>query len=205
MKATYVHRMPHVKIWSRHISLDRSYIAVSKEPNEYPMDLFLKAYQERLTWKDIAWMISRMIDLCCFLNVNNLVLNGFAEENLFINPDNHSIHIYGGWWYAGEAGTKDMIGTCNAVYSVMTSKNKTDHINDPLTDIESIRTISRRLIEGKADIPEPLMKWINAGSSNDPIEEYSRWNNALDDGRTGPRHFTVFNAKPEEIYTQKRS
>lgn len=180
-------------------------IEVKKPPNEYPLDLFLKAYKDKLTGRDIAWMISRMIDLCCFLRWSGypIVLNGFTEKNLFINPDKHSLHIYGGWWYA-TAIAELMIGTSKEVYSCMSFKTKTDHISTPLTDIECVRAIARRITEGNVDIQKYMLDWINAGSLDNPIEEKARWDETLEKCY-GKRTFVKFTADPNKIYTQKRS
>ena len=202
MDRTYRGKVPSVKVYSPNLSANRSYVSLNKFENEYPMDLFLKAYKNKLGGRDIAWMISRMIDLCCFLLYSDIVLNGFTEENLFINPDKHSIHVYGGWWYATK-NLDPMIGTCRKVYSVMDSKTKTIKKSSFLTDIESVRAICRRLVESKTDIPKQILDWINAGSIENTIVEYERWDNALNKAY-GPRKFVKFEAKPEDIYTQKR-
>ena len=198
----YQSMIPNVIKYMWPISADRSVVMISKKENEYPMNLFLKAYQETLTGRDIAWMISRLIDLCCLLKTSGIVLNGFAEENLFICPEDHSIHIYGGWWYAGKIGDR-MLGTCKKVYSVMSNKAKTDKVCDPLTDIESVRAIAARLIAGKDDIPKEIRNWINAGSTDDAIHEYIQWSFTLDLAY-GARRFVKLKVDPKEIYKQKR-
>lgn len=202
MKVLYKDRIPKITKYLPVISADRSVIMISKQPNEYPMNLFLKAYQDTLTGRDIAWMISRLIDLCCFMKTQNLVMNGFTEENLFICPEHHTIHIYGGLWYTGKIGDR-MLGTCKKVYSVMSSKAKTEKICDPLTDIESVRGICSRLITGKDDIPKEMRDWINAGSTDDAIHEYIYWSEMLIKAY-GPRKFVKLEVDPREIYRQKR-
>lgn len=180
-------------------------IEVKKPPNEYPLDLFMKAYKDDLGGRDVAWIISRMINLCCFLRWSGypIVLNGFTESNLFINPDKHSLHIYGGWWYATPVGEK-MIGTSKDIYACMDYKTKTDHISTQLTDMECVRAIARRITEGNVDIQKSMLDWIHSGSLDDPIEENRRWDKALEQAY-GPRKFIKFTADPAKIYTQKRS
>ena len=178
---------------------DDQAIFLKKDPKEFPMDLFLSAYGDKLTARDIAWMISRMCDLLCFLHFHGLTLNGIEPENLFINPDLHSIHIYGGWWYATKIGQK-MIGVSKNIYNIMPFDIRNTKIASPATDIESVRIMFQRICEGK-DIPKPMNKWLNAGSLENPIEEYERWNEALDKS-WGKRKFMVFSANADEIYSQ---
>lgn len=175
---------------------------VEKYPNEYPMDLFLSAYADQLTGRDIAWMVSRMCDLLCFLEYNKIVLNGFDPENLFINPTAHSIAIYGGWQYAAIAGEK-MIGTTKHIYNLMPTSVRTSGLASHETDIECVRDIVRGMIsKAKGDIPKPIQDWVEFGSVSEPVKEYSRWIKALDKAY-GPRKFVKFEVDPNKIYLQK--
>ena len=202
IKKLYIPLMP--EIISSYATEDsgRYALIIRKKSNEYPLDLFLKAYKDKLGGRDIAWIISRMIDLCCFMRCAGIpmVLNGFSERNLFINPDLHSIHIYGGWWYARPLDQK-MIGTSKDVYSCMSPKTKTDKLADSATDIECVRSIARSIKDGKLDIPKSMRDWINAGSSYNPIEEKSRWDLALERAY-GPKKFTKFEYDPNKIYNK---
>lgn len=135
-------------------------IIVDVGPDYHPMDLFLKVYGDRLDGRDIAWMISRMCDLCCFLNHGGMVLNGITPENLAINVVSHSIMIPGGWWYAAPAGSP-MTGTNKAVYECMSLKAQCDKIAEYRTDMECVRKMFREVIRGKAYIPEPIIEWLN--------------------------------------------
>jgi hypothetical protein len=130
-----------------------------------------------------------------------MVLNGFTENNLFINPDNHSIHIYGGWWYATPLD-EPMIGTSKDVYSVMTNKTKTDKRSAQLTDIECVKAIARHITEANPDIPKPMLDWIRRGSNDNPIEEKMRWDDALERAY-GPRSFTKFNYDSSKIFYKR--
>lgn len=194
----YQNRIPVIKTITD-MSYGRKAIVVEKNPDNYPMDLFLKAYCDKLTGRDIAWMISRMCDLLCFLNINSsMVLNGFTKENLLICPKFHTISIFGGWWYAAQDGSP-MLGTNKTIYNCMSSLTRTTKIANPQTDIESMRYICSELVKGKSDIPKPIRDWINSGSSDDALQTYNDWNTALDKGY-GQRRFVKFEVDPKLIY-----
>lgn len=194
MAKVYSKKMPVVEEFT-----DQA-VFLRRDPREFPMDLFLSAYRDRLTAKDIAWMISRMCDLLCFLNINKLVLNGVTPENLFINTDTHSISIYGGWWYAAHIGEK-MTGVSKAVFDIMPFSVRNTKLASPITDIESMRIMFQRICKGK-ELPEPFRKWLEAGSLDEPIREYERWNETLDKS-WGQRRFIEFKAEADEIYAQE--
>ena len=166
--------------------------------DDYPMDSFISAYGWSLTGRDIAWMISRMCDLLCFLHHNNIVMNSIKPENLFINPNLHTISIYGGWWYSTFSGEK-LLGTTKDIYELMPMTARTNKVSDPVTDAESVRIIFRKLINGKKDIPKPIADWINAGSLGNPYEEFKRWDQALNEAY-GVRKFQILTVNPDEIY-----
>lgn len=193
MATIYQEKMPVVEDFS-----DRA-IFVKRDPREFPMDLFLSAYQKKLTARDIAWMVSRMCDLLCFLNFNKIVLNAITPENLFINADTHSISIYGGWWYSAQIGEK-MTGVSKSIFDIMPFSVRNSKLSSPITDIESMRIMFQRICKDK-EIPDPFKKWLEAGSLDDPIQEYERWNEALDKS-WGKRRFVEFEIKADEIYSQ---
>lgn len=183
----------------------RTAIVLEKKPEEYPMDLFLSAYRRRITTKDMAWMISRMVDLCCFLSICGIVHNGIEAGNLYICPNKHYICLYGGWQYATRIDEK-MAGTTKNVYKLMPTSARTDKIATPITDMECVRDLFRTIVkDGYLDfnscVPQEIMKWIDAGSTDDPIYEYERWNQALDKAY-GKRVFQVFSANADEIYSK---
>ncbi len=179
--------------------MDQS-ILLMKNPNDYPLDLFLQAYGEQLDGRDIAWMISRTCDLACFLKMMDIVHNGLEPKNLFINPTDHSISILGGWQYAVKRGHK-MTGVSHEIFDLMTTQARTSKIATSETDIESIRRMFQRIVCDKDDIPAPMMDWIMKGSSDDALHEFVLWDEALKKAY-GVRKFKRFSAEADKIYTQ---
>lgn len=203
MKGTYKDRIPRIeKVLT--MNDKRTAIILKKNPDEYPLDLFLSAYREKIGGRDIAWMISRMVDLCCLLYVNGLVHNGITVDNLYICPKDHYICLYGGWQYAARIDEK-MVGTTKSVYNLMPTSAKTTKIATPITDIECVRNIFRNIVKDYCNpmqhIPLQIKKWIDAGSTDDPVYEYERWNQTLDRAY-GKRVFQVFSANADEIYSK---
>lgn len=203
MKGAYTDRIPRIeKVLT--MTDKRTAVILKKNPNEYPMDLFLSAYRGKIGGRDIAWMISRMVDLCCLLYVNGLVHNGIAVDNLYICPKDHYICLYGGWQYAAKIGEK-MAGTTKEIYNLMPTISRTTKMATQITDMECVRNIFRKMIYEYCNpaeaIPYEVMKWVNDGSTDDPIYEYERWNHALDKAY-GQRKFQVFSANADEIYSK---
>jgi len=202
MKKIYSCRMPRfIKRVLVSNGASQEAIILAKEPSEYPFDLFLKTYENQLDGRDIAWMISRMIDLCCFLYTHDIVHNGITIDSLYIDPEQHSMHLYGGWQYAVPIGGK-MTGTTKEIYNLMSSVSKTTKEATPTTDIESVKLIARMLCKKAKDIPIDILKWADSGSSDDPIKEYRNWNDTLTKAY-GTRQFKIFHADAVQIYSEK--
>jgi hypothetical protein len=77
---------------------DGSYILViKKNEDEYPLRLFGK-----LPGRHVAWIISRIENLCCVLEYNSMAHPEINVDTLLINPYTHQVSLYGNWWNAGK-------------------------------------------------------------------------------------------------------
>ena len=184
------------------------YIVISKTEDVYPLILLLKSVK-RLDPKHVAWMISRLSSICCFLEYNEIVHNGITLESCFVSPQYHSILLLGGWWYAVDSG-KEMIGTTGEIYDLMPVTAKTSKMASTITDLESVKLIGRQLFDEKScrtlkmrkDIPDPIINFLVKGSSDNAIEEMTDWDNSLTDAY-GKRKFVELNVTSEQIYKYK--
>ena len=80
---------------------DDSFILVlSKHEDEYPLRLF-----GTLPGRHVAWIISRMENICCVLEYSALVHPQIDPDTLYINPYTHQAALYGNWWNAGRNNT----------------------------------------------------------------------------------------------------
>lgn len=126
----------------------RIFLAIEKKKGTYPLKML-----GTLIDRHVAWIVSRLENLCCLLDYNNMVLNAFTAENLFVDPANHQIYLYGGWWFAGYTGSEVM----GASESVIPYLKKGFHFpGQPsrerknrctiITDLESIRLVAAKLL-----------------------------------------------------------
>ncbi len=98
----------------------------------------LDYYKGCIPDRHVAWIISRLCNICCFLEYNKIAHNGISIENCFISPENHSVALLGGWWYCVKHGEK-MIGTQKEIYNIMSPLVKTSKIGGFSTDLESVK------------------------------------------------------------------
>lgn len=180
----------------------RTLIIMPKEEDEYYLPDIISYYQSSLPAEHTAWIISRLMNLCCFLRFNNLVHNGISADNCFISPNRHTLSLYGGWWYTVPAGGK-LTGTKKHIFELMPLPEKTAKTAGFTTDIESVRDLGRFLTGSSFGGVDPLAEWLGRGSSDDAFLEFEQWNEAIIK-RWGGRSFTPMEVKEGELYYGNR-
>lgn len=171
-------------------------LIIRKETEEYPLKDILSRLGNRMDARHVAWIISRLCNICCFLQYNQKVHNAVTVENLFVNPEMHTVSLLGGWWYCVGCGEK-MIGTCEQVYEYMTDECKTTGVAQYVTDQEMVHETAKQLLNNKSlvfmkgehtDIPAAMAAWVRGTSTGCAFEEFENWNRTLDDS-WGKREF----------------
>lgn len=176
-------------------------IVVAKTPDQYPLDLVLQNAPEAITDRHLAWVTSRLCNLCCFLSFNQLSHNGLTPPNLFLSAKDHTLSILGGWQYAAAFGKK-MKGVPRAVYDIMPLPVKASKTGSPLTDLESVKLIGRTV--GKtAALPKPLASFYQSGSSPSAVQEFNKWSRTLDQAY-GKRMFVPLTLTNNQVYQKEK-
>jgi len=187
MKEEFIPFLP--RIIKQGITKDNSYILLlDKNPDEYQLTDVWQRMDRKIDARNVAWMISRLNSLCCYLQYIGIAHNGMIPDNLYINPGEHTISLYGGWWYAVDEGAK-LIGTTAEVYDMMSDTCKAEKLAECRTDQEMVHEIAKILLDNKSmvfksgdstDIPPAMASWIRNGTGGDAFAEFDNWNKTLD-------------------------
>lgn len=156
--------------------------------------------------KHVAWMVSRMLNHTSYLEWAALSHNDLSLDTLFICPEQHTVCVLGGWWYATRVGDRLSAlpqRTINhAPNEVITSKKAS-----LLTDAELIRLTGRELLGNangvhltKTNIPPPMVNWLRLASSGSPMKDYAEWREKILMGSFGPRKFVKLLVTTSEVY-----
>lgn len=151
-------------------------IHTAKLPEELPLTRVIDFYGGSLPSRHGAWIISRLLGMCCYAEIRGIVLNCIADENLLISPKEHTVRIGGGWWFAQREGEK-LTGVQSAVYDSMPVSSQTDGIARHVTDIECVKAICRRIMPD--DAPEAILDFAESVSAGSAADEMEKWDNAL--------------------------
>lgn len=78
-------------------------IACVREGNFFPLQM-LGALQP----EHAAWVMSRLENICCLLEYNNMSHNDINFDSVSVNPFTHRAALFGAWWGAGGPSQKDL-------------------------------------------------------------------------------------------------
>lgn len=168
---------------------------INKSQDVVPLQQVIENEQS-ISVEHLAWMVSRLMNICCFNTLSGISHNGISIESLLISPTHHTVLLFGGWWYASKNGEK-MIGTNKTIYSIMSNKSKTDKISATQTDIESIKYLARTLPTIQTN--KEILDWSWSGSTDDAFKEFTIWNAVLEKA-FGKRKFVEWKLNFNKYY-----
>jgi hypothetical protein len=154
-------------------------LIIPKTQEVIPLDLLHKYFNNQVPDRHVAWIMSRLSNLCCYLQNQHLTHNGINLENCFVSPEFHTVLLLGGWWYTVNHN-EHLIGTTKEIFDIMPIKEKTSKVSSYITDLESVKLIGRKLLGNRKDLG-PFYEFVNGGSSDNAIKEFKKWDKACDD------------------------
>lgn len=139
---------------------DGKYIVVlDKDENVYPLEIFNVGLNPRTT----AWVISRLENLGCLLEFNNIGMDKLSIEDIFINPKTHELYLYGNW--------ENVTGS---------TKNY----------LKSIRSIAKS-IPVNAVTPKMYDEFLDSEPENNAYDDFKKWDEVIVKG-FGGHNFNKF-------------
>ena len=132
-------------------------LPVRREQDVFPLAMF-----SCLDPRDVAWIISRMENVCCLLEYSEMGHGGIDTENFFINPFTHQGMLLGGWYLAGRKSVKD--------------------------DLKAIRTTAGKLLGMHPEgMNEPFEKFLAEEPADSAFDDFARWDQVIETGFGGRR------------------
>lgn len=156
---TKLHRcFPKIKM---EISLSdgKEVVVFMRRPNFFPVSLFAPLASEHL-----AWVISRMENICCELEYSNISHGGINADSLWINPVTHEGALFGDW------------------RNVSSLKG--------VSDLSDIRKTALGLAEN-AEKPKELYEFLNSKPAGDAYEDFSDWDRVINKGFGGHKFVSM--------------
>jgi hypothetical protein len=161
----------------------------------------------RLDPRHVAWIVSALLNVCCYLQYAGLVHNALSPDTCFIAPPDHTVSVLGGWWYAAPAGERMTAAPAATIawgpHHLLASGRA-----DMRTDLELVRAIGRELLGDVSGVrlartgaaPAALIDWLRLPASSDPIEDYRTWRTRVLPDSFGARRFVELPLTQSDIY-----
>ena len=186
---------------------DDLYIVLKKTPDVLPLSVVLRYYGGSIDPKGVAWIVSTLHNIHCYLQYNELVHNDINLDTYFISPRNHSGLLLGGWWYTAGINKK-LKGVPTGTYERMRSKKRSEKRADRFVDGELIRSLARTLLGdetgmklvSKYKVPEEMSQWLRFPGNESAVFDYKKWRNEVLPKAFGERKFTPMNIDINDAY-----
>ena len=187
---------------------DRAYVIVMRKP---PDLLLLRDVLDhvggRLDPRHAAWVVSSLLNVCCYLQYAGLTHNALSLDTCFMSPPRHGVAVLGGWWYAAEAGERMAAAPAATIAWAAHDLMDTGRA-DVRTDLELVRAIGRELLGDiggmrlarESAAPRAMIDWLRLPASDDPIEEYRTWRTQVLHDSFGARRFVELPLTQSDIY-----
>ena len=206
MKKTIEPFTPHLKAsFSTLPSIERPtqhVLVFIKKKSELLLSDVINHFNQELDLKHAAWILSCLYNLSCWIAWSKISHQSLSPENIFISPEDHSVSVIGGWWYAKSFGERIRFipGRTAMVLPSDVLRNK---IADPRTDLTLIRRIGREMLgdlPGRSSgAPKSLLTWLHGATAGDAFAEYKTWS-TVREATLGPRKFTPLVLSAEDLY-----
>jgi hypothetical protein len=200
---------PHLPCVTRSVETAKSWvICMRRDPSEVLLSDLIQHLGGQVEPKHLAWIISSLLNLACFLEVSNMTLNAMTPDTVFVSPQKHAVSLYGGWWYAQGAG-KLIRHLPPKVFPLASRRLREHKVASAELDVECIRAIGRACLgdpsggslRGRTDVPVPLSRFLQLPSGKSALVEYEHWPKVLEDS-FGPRRFHELKVTGDDVYPQ---
>lgn len=181
-------------------------LVIKKTKDVLSLRDILNYYNGNIPDRHVAWILSSLYNLACYLSYNKIVHNNITVDTYFISPLYHSGCLLGGWWYTTQEKEK-MIGTTGEVLSVMTKTTKDLKLSDTKTDLESIKLLGRIILGSRSGaklseigVPAPFIAWLRGITNNNAFETYRIWKDKILIESYGERKFVEMKLDENILY-----
>ena len=165
-------------------------LVMQKEETEYPLCLFGK-----LSGRHVAWIVSRMENLCCVLEYSGLVHPLLGTDTLYINPYTHQASLYGHFWDVVRHRTPAVNGQ-----KIYTTKDNLAALRH--TAAQLLGYPQSGAVMATEDVPQAFADFLNLPPKDTAYEDFALWDSVLLQSY-GERRFITMQTDEAAVYGKK--
>jgi len=177
-------------------------IRVIRDPETVCLEDLLEHQGGSIDPKHVAWIMSSLYNLACYLSYTFVAHNGITLNSYFVNPSKHSGQLLGGWQYAVRIGSK-MVRVPREVWELAESTQREKKVGLSRLDLLSVRSLGERLLGQNIDkCPKAMRSWVKLPTvTDDAFKEYRAWSECLKSS-FGERRFVKFAVSASDVYKE---
>lgn len=157
----------------------------------------------RLDGRQVAWMVSRMLGLCCYLAFAGLTHNDIGPHSLFVDPARHGLALLDGWWYAAPAGAR-LLGLPRRTLEALPPWLAGGPTAEPRLDLVRVRSLALDLLGPGATtdpgVPAALLEWCFQAPEGDAFADFRAWRTRWLPACYGPPTFAELPVTAAAVY-----
>lgn len=207
MRAQIAPHLPAFPFAGAFQTADAYVLVLRKTPDLLLLRDVLDHFDGRLDPRHVAWIVSSLLNLCCYFQHAGITHNALSPDTCFISPLEHSVAVLGGWWYAAASGERMVAAPAQtlewAPHDLLATRRA-----DIRTDLELVRAIGRELLgditgtrlERESAARHAMIDWLRLPASDHAIEEYRTWREQVLHDSFGARRFAELPLTQSDIY-----
>lgn len=180
-------------------------------PDLVRLDHLLAHQGGRLPAPQVAWMITRMLNLCCWLQWQRRVHHAISLDSLYVAPAAHDLHLLGGWWHCVDEGSQMPLRLPAGAVAELPRLVRETKVATCQTDLRLARRVARELLgdatgtsfAARKDIPRPLATWLLGPPAADAFKDFADWEKVRENS-FGERKFVKLDVTADDIYPTNR-
>lgn len=184
-------------------------VVVVQKPREFvPLVAVTEALEGVWAPRDVAWVVSGLFNLACYLEFAGLAHQAILPGNCLISPAGHGVLLAGGWGYAQPDGAP-LTWLPAASAAVASPTYMAARRADCRFDRHLIRALALTLLAGAGthgrSRAEPrhrddaMHEFLYLPPADSAVVDYGRWQHALSQ-TFGERRFTPLAVSAEDVY-----
>ena len=151
-----------------------------------------------------TWLASCLLDFSCLMDNQKMVHCALTPDNVFVDTENHSIQVMGGWAFASARGSK-----ISRLPRFVHSATPKDALKNKKAvgsiDVAASKAIINYVLGKNYNAAPPAPKaWVSIGvaADADPVDEYEKWE-SVRGAAFGPRKFVKHDHVASDAYQEK--
>ena len=205
MKDIYFSRLPlTTKIYKAE---DALILTVRKNTDEVLLRDLMPFLAKENRDRHVAWIASRMQEMVRLVDYFGVTHNAITLDTVFVSPQDHTISLLGGWWYAKPVGQAMDYVPPEAVDFLPDTKGK-PLLATPRIDLEMVKASARELLGDRGGTsfpkskpaPDAMLAFLRQPSGGNPQKELEHWYQRVLPESFGARRFIELPVTYSDIY-----